>query len=95
MSMNFDKFTDRARGFIQSAQGVASRANHQQLLPEHLLKVLIEDKGGTAARLLSAGGGDTVAICKVVLRNRRIFAFSTCDGVRHWRAPNPLIRGYR
>ena len=58
MSMNFDKFTDRSRGFIQSAQGVASRANHQQLLPEHLLKVLIEDQEGTAARLISAGGGD-------------------------------------
>ena len=54
--MNFDKFTDRSRGFIQSAQGLASRANHQQLLPEHLLKVLVEDQGGTAARLISAGG---------------------------------------
>ena len=64
--MNFDKFTDRSRGFIQSAQGVAARANHQQLLPEHLLKVLIEDQGGTVARLISAGGGDTVAICQVV-----------------------------
>ena len=64
--MNFDKFTDRSRGFIQSAQGVASRANHQQLLPEHLLKVLIEDQEGTAARLISAGGGDKVAICQLV-----------------------------
>ncbi len=64
--MNLDKFTDRSRGFIQSAQGVASRANHQQLLPEHLLKALIEDQRGTAARLISAGGGDAAAICQVV-----------------------------
>ncbi len=66
MSMNFDKFTERSRAFIQSAQGVAARAHHQQLLPEHLLKVLIEDQEGMAARLISASGGDAVAICQAV-----------------------------
>ena len=54
--MNFDKFTDRSRGFIQSAQGFASRANHQQLLPEHLLKVLIEDQGARQHGLLAPEG---------------------------------------
>ncbi|MDG2033838.1 MAG: ATP-dependent chaperone ClpB [Rhodospirillales bacterium] len=64
--MNFDKFTERSRGFIQSAQGVATRAHHQQLLPEHLLKVLIEDQEGMAARLISADGGDAVSISQTV-----------------------------
>ena len=64
--MNFDKFTERSRGFLQSAQGVATRSHHQQLLPEHLLTVLIEDQAGMAARLISAVGGDTDAIFQSV-----------------------------
>ena len=42
--MDIEKFTERARGFIQSAQGLALRSNNQQLLPQHLLKVLIDDE---------------------------------------------------
>ncbi|MEE9140151.1 MAG: ATP-dependent chaperone ClpB [Alphaproteobacteria bacterium] len=56
--MDFDKFTERSRGFIQSAQGLALRRNHQQLTPVHLLKVLLDDKEGLAARLVAAAGGD-------------------------------------
>src|ERR1700744_1875853 len=55
--MDIEKFTERARGFIQSAQGLALRSNHQQLLPQHLLKVLIDDEEGLAARLIKAAGG--------------------------------------
>ena len=55
--MDIEKFTERARGFIQSAQGLALRSNHQQLLPQHLLKVLIDDEEGLAARLIRAAGG--------------------------------------
>ena len=55
--MNIEKYTERARGFIQSAQGLALRSNHQQLLPQHLLKVLIDDEEGLAARLIRAAGG--------------------------------------
>ena len=40
--MNIDKFTDRAKGFLQSAQTVAIRMNHQRIAPEHLLKALLE-----------------------------------------------------
>ena len=40
--MNFDKYTERARGFVQAAQGIALRENHQQFTPEHLLKALID-----------------------------------------------------
>ncbi|MBV8800743.1 MAG: ATP-dependent chaperone ClpB [Alphaproteobacteria bacterium] len=55
--MDIEKFTERARGFVQSAQSLALRANHQQLLPQHLLKVLIDDEDGMAARLIRAAGG--------------------------------------
>jgi ATP-dependent Clp protease ATP-binding subunit ClpB len=55
--MDIEKFTERARGFMQSAQGLALRSNHQQFTPEHLLKVLIDDEEGLAARLIAAAGG--------------------------------------
>src|ERR1700753_50868 len=55
--MAVEKFTERARGFMQSAQGLALRSNHQQFTPEHLLKVLIDDEEGLAARLIAAAGG--------------------------------------
>ncbi len=56
--MNIDKFTDRAKGFLQSAQTVAIRMNHQRIAPEHLLKALLEDEQGMAAGLIAAAGGD-------------------------------------
>jgi ATP-dependent Clp protease ATP-binding subunit ClpB len=56
--MDIEKFTERARGFIQSAQGLALRSNHQVFKPEHLLKVLIDDEEGLAARLIRASGGN-------------------------------------
>jgi ATP-dependent Clp protease ATP-binding subunit ClpB len=55
--MDVEKFTERARGFMQSAQALALRSNHQQFTPEHLLKVLIDDDEGLAARLIAAAGG--------------------------------------
>src|SRR5690348_1359250 len=55
--MDAEKYTERARGFIQSAQQLALRSNHQQFAPEHLLKVLIDDEEGLASRLIAAAGG--------------------------------------
>src|SRR5476649_156208 len=55
--MDPEKFTERSRGFMQSAQGLALRSNHQQYTPEHLLKVLIDDEEGLASRLINAAGG--------------------------------------
>ena len=55
--MDIERFTERARGFIQAAQGLALRSNNQQILPQHLLKVLIDDGEGLAARLIRAAGG--------------------------------------
>jgi ATP-dependent Clp protease ATP-binding subunit ClpB len=56
--MDFEKYTERSKGFVQAAQTLAQRRGHQQLTPEHLLKVLIDDKEGLAANLIRAAGGD-------------------------------------
>jgi ATP-dependent Clp protease ATP-binding subunit ClpB len=56
--MDFEKFTERSRGFVQSAQGLAMRSGHQRFTPEHLLKVLLDDSEGLAANLIKAAGGD-------------------------------------
>src|SRR5712675_2240553 len=56
-AMDFEKYTDRARGFIQSAQSLALREGHQQFAPEHLLKVLLDDPEGLAAGLIDRSGG--------------------------------------
>ena len=55
--MNFDKYTERARGFIQSAQSLAVRDENQQVTPEHLLKVLLDDEQGLSAGLIERAGG--------------------------------------
>jgi ATP-dependent Clp protease ATP-binding subunit ClpB len=57
--MNFEKYTDRSRGFVQSAQSLAQREGHQQFAPEHLLKVLLDDPEGLAAGLIDRAGGDS------------------------------------
>jgi len=56
--MDFEKYTERSRGFIQAAQGLALRSGHQRFTPEHLLKVLLDDEEGLAANLIRAAGGD-------------------------------------
>ncbi len=56
--MDIEKFTDRAKGFLQSAQTVAIRMSHQRIAPEHLLKALLEDEQGMASGLIKAAGGD-------------------------------------
>src|SRR5215216_4647410 len=55
--MNFEKYTERARGFVQSAQSLALREGHQQFAPEHILKVLLDDPEGLAAGLIDRSGG--------------------------------------
>ena len=55
--MNIEKYTERARGFIQSAQSLALREGHQQFTPEHLLKVLLDDEEGLASGLIDKAGG--------------------------------------
>ncbi|WP_142850724.1 ATP-dependent chaperone ClpB [Telmatospirillum sp. J64-1] len=64
--MDFEKYTERSRGFIQSAQTLALRSNHQRLTPEHLAKVLLDDKEGLAANLIRAAGGDPARALRTV-----------------------------
>src|ERR1700733_15700688 len=59
--MDFEKYTERSKGFVQAAQTLAQRRGHQQITPEHLLKVLLDDKEGLASNLIGAAGGDARA----------------------------------
>ncbi|HXC74679.1 MAG TPA: Clp protease N-terminal domain-containing protein, partial [Sphingomicrobium sp.] len=59
--MDFEKLTDRARGFLQAAQTIAVREHHQRIAPAHLLKALLDDEQGMAAGLINAAGGDAKA----------------------------------
>jgi ATP-dependent Clp protease ATP-binding subunit ClpB len=62
--MNIEKYTERARGFIQSAQSLAMRDGHQQFSPLHVLKVLLDDSEGLAGGLIDRAGGNSRAILK-------------------------------
>jgi ATP-dependent Clp protease ATP-binding subunit ClpB len=62
--MNLEKFTDRAKGFLQAAQTVAIRMSHQRISPEHLLKALLEDTEGMASGLIRAAGGNPAIALK-------------------------------
>ena len=71
--MNFDRYTDRSKGFVQSAQSLALREGHQQFAPEHLLKVLLDDPEGLAAGLIQRAGGrhrDALAAAERALARR-------------------------
>ncbi len=59
--MDFDKLTDRARGFLQAAQTIAVREHHQRVTPAHYAKALLDDEQGMAAGLINASGGDGAA----------------------------------
>ncbi len=56
--MNFEKYSERTRGFVQAAQGLAQRSGHQRFVPEHLLKVVLDDSEGLAANLVRSAGGN-------------------------------------
>src|SRR5476651_2054684 len=67
--MNQEKYTERMRGFLQSAQMLALREGHQRFIPDHLLKVLLDDPEGLAANLIGAAGGDSRAVYRAVEAN--------------------------
>ena len=60
--MDLSKFTERARGFIHAAQTIAIRENHQRILPEHVLKALLDDDQGFASNLIARSGGDAKSV---------------------------------
>ncbi|MCA1653778.1 MAG: ATP-dependent chaperone ClpB [Sphingomicrobium sp.] len=64
--MDFEKLTDRARGFLQATQTIAVREHHQRIAPAHLAKALLDDEQGMAAGLLAAAGGDAKAAQRAV-----------------------------
>src|SRR5687767_11253981 len=76
--MNFEKYTERARGFIQAAQNLAMREGHPQLSPGHVLKVLLDDPKGLCAGLIDRAGG----------RSRDAHA-----AVEQWLAKQPKVSG--
>ena len=60
--MDFEKLTERARGFVQAAQTIALREYNQQITPEHLLKAFLDDEEGAATGLIRMAGGDPAAV---------------------------------
>ncbi|MBU6418482.1 MAG: ATP-dependent chaperone ClpB [Proteobacteria bacterium] len=64
--MDFEKFTERARGFIQAAQTIAMREYNQQITPEHLLKAFLDDEEGAASGLVRMAGGDPAGVKQAV-----------------------------
>jgi len=64
--MEFEKFTERARGFIQNAQTLALKSGHQQLTPLHLLKIILEDREGLGTGLIDAAGGQSARAYEAV-----------------------------
>ena len=64
--MDLNKFTERSRGFIQAAQTIAMRENHQRLVPEHILKALMDDDQGLAANLIKRAGGAPERVTEAV-----------------------------
>src|SRR5689334_10754625 len=78
MRMNFEKYTERARGFVQAAQNLAMREGHPQLSPGHVLKVLLDDPEGLCAGLIDRAGGNS----------RQALA-----AVEQWLAKQPKVSG--
>jgi ATP-dependent Clp protease ATP-binding subunit ClpB len=64
--MDIEKFTDRAKGFLQAAQTIAIRDYHQRVTPEHLLKALLDDEQGAASGLITAAGGNAPQVKQAV-----------------------------
>ncbi|HEX8233165.1 MAG TPA: ATP-dependent chaperone ClpB [Caulobacteraceae bacterium] len=64
--MNIDIYSDRAKQAVQAAQSLALARRHQQLRPEHLLKVLLEERDGLARQLISTAGGKVNGVAQDV-----------------------------
>src|SRR3954467_10640583 len=87
--MDFEKLTDRARGFLQAAQTIAVREHHQRIAPAHLLKALLDDEQGMAAGLIQAAGGDP----KAAKREVDQLAAKVSAATRPGATPPPRLRG--
>ncbi|WP_310497663.1 Clp protease N-terminal domain-containing protein, partial [Sandarakinorhabdus sp.] len=90
--MNIEKFTDRAKGFLQSAQTVAIRMNHQRVAPEHVLKALLEDEQGMASGLIKAAGGEAKAALQLTDQALAKIAVVTGSGAQNLAWDNDTVR---
>ena len=91
--MDLEKLTDRAKGFLQSAQTVAIRLNHQRITPDHLLKALLEDKDGMCAGLMQAAGADpAIAVRETDAALAKIPAVSGAGANQPPSVDNDLVR---
>ena len=75
--MDIEKFTERARGFLQAAQTIAIREENQRVVPEHLLKALMDDEQGLAANLIRRAGGAPERVVEAL--EAALWAFHTSD----------------
>ncbi|QJQ32160.1 ATP-dependent chaperone ClpB [Sphingomonas lacunae] len=91
--MNLEKLTDRAKGFLQAAQTIAIRMNHQRISPEHLLKALLDDEQGMAAGLITkAGGNARMALAGVDAALAKVPAVSGSGAQASPGVDNDLVR---
>ncbi|MEB3702008.1 ATP-dependent chaperone ClpB [Candidatus Bealeia paramacronuclearis] len=67
--MNLEKYTERAKGFLQAAQTIAHRDGNQRIMPSHLLKALLDDEEGMAASLIQSAGGDPTKVIAVNIQD--------------------------
>ncbi len=67
--MNPEKYTERCKGFIQSAQTYVLNEGHPRFEPLHLLKTLLDDPQGLAANLVTNAGGDIKALSAALKKN--------------------------
>ncbi|MCB9973617.1 MAG: ATP-dependent chaperone ClpB [Rhodospirillales bacterium] len=76
--MDFERFTEKSRSFMQKAQTLAMRSNHQSLEPEHMLKVMLEDEDGQIPKLIQNAGGNAATLKAHV--KREIAKFPSVQG---------------
>lgn len=80
--MDFSKFTERSRGFIEAAQMIAMRENHQKLVPDHILKALMDDPEGLASNLIRRAGGTPEQVVQALELSLGKIPQVTGDGVQ-------------
>ncbi|MGB4056983.1 MAG: ATP-dependent chaperone ClpB [Alphaproteobacteria bacterium] len=90
--MNFDRFTEKTKSFLQQAQTLAMRHGHPSLEPEHMLKVMLDDEDGLAARMIAVSGGDGVRLKNVVEKAVAKFPVVTGSGAGQLRISTDLSK---
>ena len=89
--MDLSKFTERSRGFVQAAQTIAMRENHQRLVPEHLLKAMMDDPEGLASNLIKRAGGAPELVVEALAQSMARLPKVTGDGAQVY-TDNAFVR---